>query len=56
MKRKVRIQEPDALPKAIPYEDIERIFNAVTNIRNRALLMLLLSNRHEDRRTAGSKA
>ena len=41
MKRKVRIQEPDALPKAIPYEDIERIFNAVTNIRNRALLILL---------------
>ncbi len=41
MKRKVRIQEPDALPKAIPYEDIERIFNAVTNIRNRAMLMLL---------------
>jgi len=41
MKRKVRIQETDALPKAIPFEDIERIFNAVTNIRNRALLMLL---------------
>jgi site-specific recombinase XerD len=41
MKRKVRIQEPDALPKAIPYEDIESIFNAVTSIRNRALLMLL---------------
>jgi len=41
MKHKFRIQEPDALPKAIPYEDIESIFNAVTNIRNRALLMLL---------------
>ena len=41
MKRKVRIQEPDALPKAIPSEDIEAIFNAVTSIRNRALLMLL---------------
>ena len=38
---KVRMQEPDALPKAIPYADIEHIFNAVTSVRDRALLMLL---------------
>ena len=41
MNPKIRMQEPDALPKAIPYEDIERIFNAVTSVRDRALLMLL---------------
>jgi integrase/recombinase XerD len=38
---KVRMQEPDALPKAIPYEDIERILDAVASVRDRALLMLL---------------
>ncbi len=42
MKPKVRIQEPDALPKAIPQEDIELILDAVTSIRDRALIMLLL--------------
>jgi len=38
---KIRMQEPDALPKAIPYEDIERILDAVASVRDRALLMLL---------------
>jgi len=42
MKPKVRIQEPDALPKAIPQEDIGRIIDAVTSVRDRALIMLLL--------------
>ncbi len=37
----VRMQEPVALPKAIPIEDIRRIFNAITSVRDRALLMLL---------------
>lgn len=41
MNPKVRMQEPDALPKAIPDEDIKSIFKAVTNVRDRALLMLL---------------
>jgi len=41
MNPKVRMQEPDALPKAIPDEDIKSIFNAVTSVRDRALLMLL---------------
>ena len=41
MSPKVRMQEPDALPKAIPDEDIKSIFNAVTSVRDRALLMLL---------------
>jgi integrase/recombinase XerD len=42
MKPKVRIQQPDALPKAIPREDIECILDAITSVRNRALIMLLL--------------
>ncbi len=42
MKPKVRIQQPDALPKAIPREDIELILDAITSVRDRALIMLLL--------------
>lgn len=38
---KVRMQELDALPKAIPDEDIKSIFAAVSSIRDRALLILL---------------
>lgn len=42
MKPKIRLQEPDALPKAIPREDIELILAAITSVRDRALIMLLL--------------
>jgi len=42
MKPKIRLQEPDALPKAIPKEDIVRILDAVASVRDRALIMLLL--------------
>lgn len=42
VKPKIRIQEPDALPKAIPKEDIGRILDAVASVRDRALIMLLL--------------
>lgn len=38
---KVRMQEPDALPKAIADEDIKALFAAVHSIRDRALLILL---------------
>jgi site-specific recombinase XerD len=41
MNPKVRMQEPDALPKAIPDEDIKSLFAAVTRVRDRALLLLL---------------
>ncbi|MFC1832326.1 tyrosine-type recombinase/integrase [Thermodesulfobacteriota bacterium] len=41
MNPKVRMQEPDALPKAIPDEDIKSLFAAVTSVRDRALLILL---------------
>ncbi len=42
MMPKIRIQEPDALPKAIPKEDMVRILDAVASVRDRALIMLLL--------------
>ena len=42
MKRKIRIQEPDALPKAIPLEDIQLLLDSVSSVRDRALLLLLL--------------
>ena len=42
MKPKIRLQEPDALPKAIPKEHIVRILDAVASVRDRALIMLLL--------------
>ncbi len=42
MRRKIRMQEPDALPKAIQHEDIERILDAVASVRDRAMIMLLL--------------
>jgi integrase/recombinase XerD len=42
MKPKIRIQEPDALPKAIPQEDVVRILDAVSGVRDLALIMLLL--------------
>jgi site-specific recombinase XerD len=41
MNPKVRMQEPDALPKAIPDEDIKALFAAVHSARDRALLLLL---------------
>ncbi len=42
MKPKVRIQQPDALPKAMPREDIEIFLDAITSVRDRALILLLL--------------
>ena len=42
MKRKIRIQEPEALPKAIPLEDVQRLLDSISSVRDRALLMLLL--------------
>ena len=42
MRRIIRMQEPDALPKAILHEDIERILDAVASVRDRAMIMLLL--------------
>jgi len=42
MERKIRLQKPEALPKAIPSEDIGLLLDAIDSVRNRALLLLLL--------------
>lgn len=40
--KKIRIREPEVLPKAIPAEDIEVLLHEITRIRDRALILLLL--------------
>jgi integrase/recombinase XerD len=42
MRRKIRIQEPETLPKAIPQEDIQLLLDAIASVRDRALILLLL--------------
>jgi integrase/recombinase XerD len=42
MMRKIRIQEPETLPKAIPIEDIQLLLDAIASVRDRALILLLL--------------
>lgn len=40
--KKIRLRLPEILPKAIPAEDVDKILQTVTNIRDRALILLLL--------------
>jgi len=42
MQRKIRIQEPETLPKAIPKEDMRLLFDAIASVRDRAIILLLL--------------
>ncbi len=42
MQRKIRIKEPDELPKAIPLEDVQLLLDSISGVRDRALLLLLL--------------
>lgn len=42
LQRKIRIQQPEVLPKAIPSEDIEDLLAATSKKRDRALILLLL--------------
>lgn len=42
MQHKIRIKLPDALPRAIPQEDIGRLLAAITTVRDRTLILLLL--------------
>jgi len=42
MQRKIRIKLPDVLPRAIPAEDIDLLLEAITTVRDRALILLLL--------------
>lgn len=40
--KKIRIKEPEVLPRAIPAEDIDILLKSITNCRDRALILLLL--------------
>lgn len=40
--KKIRIKPPEILPKAVPQEDIEKLLAAIDNIRDKALILLLL--------------
>lgn len=40
--RKIRFKMPEALPRAIPFEDVKALLAAVMQVRDRALLLLLL--------------
>ncbi|MBU1986909.1 MAG: tyrosine-type recombinase/integrase [Proteobacteria bacterium] len=40
--KKIRLRLPDVLPRAIPVEDIEAILSIIDNVRDRALIQLLL--------------
>ena len=40
--KKIRIKEPEVLPRAIPDEDIDALLESLNSIRDRALILLLL--------------
>ncbi len=40
--KKIRIKLPEVLPRAIPAEDLQQILVAITTVRDRALILLLL--------------
>jgi len=42
MQPKIKIKLPQALPRAIPAEDVQRLLEAITTVRDRALILLLL--------------
>lgn len=42
LQKKIRLKLPEVLPRAIPTEDIEPILRAITRVRDRALILLLL--------------
>ncbi len=42
MQRKVRIQEPETLPKALLQEDLQFLLDKIASVRDRALILLLL--------------
>jgi len=39
---KIKIKLPEVLPKAIPTEDLQQILSVIKNVRDRALILLLL--------------
>ena len=42
MQPKIKVKLPQALPRAIPAEDVKRLLEAITTVRDRALILLLL--------------
>jgi site-specific recombinase XerD len=42
MERKIRIKLPNPLPRAIPSEEIRLLLEAITTVRDRAMILLLL--------------
>ncbi|MEJ2137477.1 MAG: tyrosine-type recombinase/integrase [Desulfofustis sp.] len=42
MQPKIKVKLPEALPRAIPAEDVQRLLSAITAVRDRALILLLL--------------
>ena len=42
MNKKIRLKQPELLPRAIPPEDTTELLSAISNVRNRALILLLL--------------
>jgi site-specific recombinase XerD len=42
MQPKIKIKLPEPLPRAIPAEDVQRLLAAITAVRDRALILLLL--------------
>lgn len=40
--KKIRLRLPEVLPKAIPAEDLDKILQSLTSVRDRALILLLL--------------
>jgi integrase/recombinase XerD len=42
LERKFRIKLPDVLPRAIPASDIELLLSAITTVRDKAMILLLL--------------
>ena len=42
MQPKIKVKLPQALPRAIPAEDVKRLLEAIATVRNRALILLLL--------------
>jgi site-specific recombinase XerD len=42
MQPKIKVKLPEALPRAIPADDVQRLLSAITSVRDRALILLLL--------------
>ena len=42
LQKKVRLKLPEVLPRAIPTEDLQNILETIKNVRDRAIILLLL--------------